>query len=87
MPGGLKLVEFNATLFNSGQFLEKCPAQWQLKQSPSDLCLSCSSLLSLDLGPDFLGLISNLTNFLTVWKCLMCLEVPDLSDSVWNQTH
>ena len=31
--------------------------------------------------------ISNLTICLTVWMCLMCLKVSDLSDSVWNQRH
>ena len=31
--------------------------------------------------------ISNMTICLTVWKCLTCLEMSDMSDSVWNQTH
>ena len=31
--------------------------------------------------------ISNLTIYLTVWRCLMCLEMSDMSGSVWNQMH
>ena len=43
-----------------------------------------AQLLHLCQGPKH---ISNMTICLTVWKCLTCLEMSDMSESVWNQTH